>query len=100
MVHAYGWCNFNLTSIRVSKSSKSDLWCIDKIEWSYEEKDPIDITGEDAVGGTSSRIFACDRCDYKASRIQNLSDHKKTKHEAVVRYVILLGKPRMNIRNM
>ena len=44
---------------------------------------PIDITGEDAAGGSSSRVFTCDKCDYKESLSQNLSDHKNAKHEAV-----------------
>ena len=44
-------------------------------------KDPvIDITGEEILGGTSSNIFACDKCDYKSSISENLSNHKKNEH--------------------
>ena len=49
---------------------------------SMEEDPLIDITGEEANGGSSSRLFACDKCEYKASIIKNLNDHISAKHDA------------------
>ena len=41
----------------------------------------IDITGEEEIGGSTSSILSCDKCDYKTSQSKNLKDHKKLKHE-------------------
>ena len=47
------------------------------------EEPVIDITGEEAAGGSTSKVFECDKCDFKASLKATINEHKKTKHADV-----------------
>ena len=47
------------------------------------EEPVIDITGEEAAGGSTSKVFECDKCDFKASLKATINEHKKTKHAVV-----------------
>ena len=45
-----------------------------------ESEPAIDITGEETQGGTSSVLFACDKCEYRTSMENRLNQHKNNKH--------------------
>ena len=57
------------------------------------DKEPvIDISGEEDTGGSTSTVFECDECEYKASLETNLI--------TLVMYVILLQRLLKNIKSM
>jgi hypothetical protein len=39
---------------------------------------PIEITGEDETGGSTSKVLDCVKCTYKSSIEDNLNKHKRT----------------------
>ena len=43
----------------------------------------IDVTGEEARGGTSSTIFSCEQCSYKSPIKDRLTQHFNAKHEDI-----------------
>ena len=44
----------------------------------------IDITGEEASGGSTSSVFSCEQCSYKSAMKERLVQHIKAKHEEVL----------------
>ena len=66
-------------------------------------KEPvIDITGEENTGGSSSKIYECEKCDYKASMPKNLKIIREVSISLFnfrVNCVNLLERVKLNIKN-
>ena len=43
--------------------------------------DVIDVTGEEAEGGSSSKIIKCPKCNYKTTMQARMNQHLKDKHK-------------------
>ena len=50
-------------------------------EHSEHSEPVIDITGEEELGGSTSTLFSCEKCNYKSSQEKNLKVHMTSDHE-------------------